>query len=100
MCHTTFTNEAFADKCDCEDKFAIPFRDTLIIIEEEKIKVDLYKKETDRNQYIRPSSCHIETVTTAVPPLVSLLYSQRSQDSSSQLFQSFFFLLRTLQLID
>ena len=45
MNHTSIKNEAFADKCDCEGKFAIPFLDTLISIEAGKIKVDLYTKK-------------------------------------------------------
>ena len=45
MNHTSIKNEAFADKCDCEGKFAI--LDTLISIEARKIKLDLYKQKPD-----------------------------------------------------
>ena len=45
MSHTTNPNEALDDRCGCEEKKAIPFLDTLISIEEGKIKVDLYKKK-------------------------------------------------------
>ena len=30
----------------------------MVSIKDGKIEVDLYKKETDRNQYLLPSSCH------------------------------------------
>ena len=47
MNQTSIENEPNEDKCDCEYKNSIPFLDTLISLEEGKIKVDLYKKETD-----------------------------------------------------
>ena len=56
MNQTSIENEPNGDKYDCEYKTSIPFLDTLISLEEGKIKVDLYKKETDRNQYLLPSS--------------------------------------------
>ena len=55
------------DRCDCESKSAIPFLDTLVSVKEGHIKVDLYKKETDCNQYLLPSSCHNKSVTTSIP---------------------------------
>ena len=56
--HTTIENEAPEDKCNCEEHKSVPFLDTLISIEDGKIEVDLYRKETDQNQYLLPSSCH------------------------------------------
>ena len=72
MNHTSIENEPIEDKCDCEQKSSIPFLDTLISIEEGRIRVDLYKKETDRNQYLLPSSCHSKTVTKSIPYSLSL----------------------------
>ena len=43
MNHTFIENEAPEDKCDRDDKSAIPFLDTLISIKEGRIEVDLYK---------------------------------------------------------
>ena len=60
------------DRCDCEEQSAVPFLDTLISIKEGKIDVDLYKKETDRNQYLLPSSCHNRNVTNSIPFSLSL----------------------------
>ena len=60
-------NELLEDKCDCEPKVAIPFLDTLCYIKNGKIKTDLFKKETDRNQYLLPSSCHSKQTTRNLP---------------------------------
>ena len=65
--HASNENEAMEDRCDCESKSAIPFLDTLVSVKEGHIKVDLYKKETDCNQYLLPSSCHNKSVTTSIP---------------------------------
>ena len=67
MSHTSIADETADNKCDCEPKSAIPFLDTLCSIENGKIDTDLYKKTTDRNQYLLPSSCHSKTTTKAIP---------------------------------
>jgi hypothetical protein len=36
-------------------------------IEDGKIETDLHRKETDRNMYLLPSSCHSPTVTKNIP---------------------------------
>ena len=63
--HTTHNNE----KCDfCESKGdSIPFLDTQCKIQNQKIIVDLYRKPTDRNQYLLTSSCHPTSVTNNIP---------------------------------
>ena len=58
MNHTSIPNEANADKCECLDKASISFLDTLCTIIGGKIDFNLFKKDTDRNQYLLPSSCH------------------------------------------
>ena len=70
--HTTIENEAPEDKCNCEEQKFVPFLDTMTSIEDGKIEVDLYRKETDRNQYLLPSSCHNKSVTTSIPFSLSL----------------------------
>ena len=45
----------------------MPFLDTSIRIENNTIITDLFKKETDRNQYLLPSSCHPNHVTSNIP---------------------------------
>ena len=66
MSHTTpptFQNPV----CDCEPEEAIQFLDTSCKIVEGKIITDLYRKETDRNQYLLPSSCHPAHITENIP---------------------------------
>jgi hypothetical protein len=67
MNHTSIPEEAPEDRCDCEQKLAIPFLDTLCSIKEGKIDTDLYRKSTDRNQYLLPSSCHPKQTTKSIP---------------------------------
>ena len=68
MTHTTpKLNQIRASECDCPQIEAIPFLDTLCQIKEGKICTDLYRKPTDRNQYLLPSSCHNLKVTTSIP---------------------------------
>ena len=38
----------------------------------EKIDITLHKKETDRNQYLLPSSCHPAQTTKSIPYSLSL----------------------------
>ena len=44
--------------CNCEKTPSLAFLDTSCEISENKIVVDLYRKPTDRNQYLLTSSCH------------------------------------------
>ena len=54
MSHTTNANST----CDCPSASSIPFLDTSCSISGGKILTDLFKKSTDRNQYLLTSSCH------------------------------------------
>ena len=53
--------------CGCPAADSIPFLDTSCSISENKILTDLYKKKTDRNQYLLTSSCHPAHVTSNIP---------------------------------
>ena len=46
------------DTCDCPDAASIPFLDLSISIKNKKISTDLYRKPSDKVQYLLPSSCH------------------------------------------
>ena len=63
--HTTSKHQS--DSCDCPAATSIPFLDTSCSIVNGVIKTDLYKKETDRNQYLLTSSCHPAHVTSNIP---------------------------------
>ena len=53
--------------CWCHQTKSIPFLDTLIFIENQKLVTDLYRKPTDRCQYLLPSSCHPSHITGNIP---------------------------------
>ena len=65
--HTTLENEKEEDKCGCEERKAIPFLDTSCSLKKGKIIVDLYRKESDRNQYLLTDSCHPIGCTKNIP---------------------------------
>ena len=65
--HTSNPYENSEERCDCTPQESIPFLDTLCSIKEGKIETDLYKKKTDRNQYLLTSSIHPIQCTRNVP---------------------------------
>ena len=67
MTHTTIENEPLEDKCECDETFEIPFLDVSCSIKEGKIQTDLYRKKTDRNTYLLPSSCHPKQIFKSIP---------------------------------
>ena len=72
MSHTSVFEEDPNEKCECEVSYAIPFLDTLCSIKDGRIETDLYRKKTDRNQYLLPSSCHPKVTTKAIPHSLAL----------------------------
>ena len=71
MSHTTpchIENPA----CDCTPEESLPFLDTSCKILDGKIVSDLFRKETDRNQYLLPNSCHPAHVTQNIPYSLAL----------------------------
>ena len=53
--------------CFCYSSRSLPFLDTLVTIKENKLVTDIFKKPTDRCQYLLPSSCHPTHVTNNIP---------------------------------
>ena len=53
--------------CKCEQISSLPFLDTSLSIQDGRVTVDLYRKPTDRNQYLLTSSCHPAHVTNNIP---------------------------------
>ena len=53
--------------CFCHQTQSIPFLDTKVSVREGKFFTDLYKKPTDRCQYLLPSSCHPSHVSKNIP---------------------------------
>ncbi len=65
MTHTT--PKSAGVQCACEPTQSIPFLDTLCEIKHGKIITDLYRKPTDKNQYLLTDSCHPVQVTKNIP---------------------------------
>ena len=84
MSHTSIDQENLEDKCDCPSKNSIPFLDTLLSIKEGKIDVDLYIKETNRNQYLLPSSCHNKQTTNSIPYSLGLRIQRTCTDPTNR----------------
>ena len=56
-----------APPCQCPPTQMLAFLDTACSIISSQITTDLYKKPTDRNQYLMTSSCHPAHVTNNIP---------------------------------
>ena len=67
MNHTSPPGEKEDDSCNCPPQSSIPFLDVLCSINDGKIETDLYRKDTDRNMYLLPSSCHPPACTNNIP---------------------------------
>ena len=68
----THTKPPGSSGCSCEDAVSIPFLDTSLQIKEGRIVSDLYRKPTDRNKYLLPSSAHPSHVTKSTPYSLAL----------------------------
>ena len=53
--------------CFCHQTKSIPFLDTSVSIKDGKYFTDLYRKPTDRCQYLLPSSCHPSHIFKNIP---------------------------------
>ena len=49
--------------CFCHTSNSIPFLDTLFTLNNGHLVTDLFRKPTDRFQYLLPSSCHPSNIT-------------------------------------
>ena len=68
MSHTVpYLKEDTSSSCDCDIANSLAFLDTSCKISDGKIIVDLFRKPTDRNQYLLTSSCHPAHVTSNIP---------------------------------
>ena len=71
MTHTVLASEVDSN-CTCEKTTNLAFLDTSLSIKNGKVEVDLYRKPTDRNQYLLTSSCHPAHVTSNIPYSLAL----------------------------
>ena len=71
MTHTTPSDTDTPD-CGCPPSSSLAFLDTSCKIVGGQIVTDLYRKETDRNQYLLTSSCHPAHTTQNIPYSLAL----------------------------
>ena len=73
MTHTIPKSEQHQPpSCQCPQVDSIPYLDTSCQIKQGKIVTDLYRKPTDRNQYLLPSTCHPIECLDSIPFSLSL----------------------------
>ena len=83
MTHTT-PQAKETEPCTCKTQEAVPFLDTLCTIKEGLIVTDLYKKPTDKNQYLLTSSCHPAECVENVPYSLALRITRICSEPSSR----------------
>ena len=69
--HTTLPGDE-SPECGCPALSRIPFLDCEVRLEQGKLITDLYRKPTDRNQYLMTSSCHPNACFTSIPRSLAL----------------------------
>jgi hypothetical protein len=71
MSHTT-PSQPQPQPCSCPPTDSIPYLDTSCKIKNGKIITDLYRKPTDKNQYLLTSSCHPLECLDSIPFSLSM----------------------------
>ena len=82
MTHTTPENSQ--GDCACEPIKSIPFLDTLCTIKQGKIETDLYRKPTDKNQYLLTSSCHQLEIFSNIPHSLAMRINRICSEPTSR----------------
>jgi hypothetical protein len=82
MSHTSLKSEL--EPCECSFKESIPFLDTECKIKEGKIVTDLYRKPSDRNQYLLTSSCSPASCTENIPFSLALRILRNCSESTTK----------------
>ena len=59
--------ESLIHDCFCKASCSLPFLDTKVSVRGNKLITDLYRKPTDRCQYLLPQSCHPSNTTKNIP---------------------------------
>ena len=72
MNHTFPENSENSVSCQCSNVQSLAFLDTSCSIISNQLVTDLYRKPTDRNQYLLTSSCHPAHVTNNIPYSLAL----------------------------
>ena len=64
MTHTRLPSDT---SCNCDGPDNLPFLDTSLKIVDGRIQSDLYRKPSDKNKYLLPSSCHPPHTSKNIP---------------------------------
>jgi hypothetical protein len=74
LSHTVLASDVDAtpNSCGFKKSTSLAFLDTSLSIKNGKVDVDLYRKPTDRNQYLLTSSCHPGHVARNIPYSLAL----------------------------
>ena len=70
--HTSPESEPESDSCSCPKQTSVPFLDTSCSIKNNIIDIDLHRKDTDRNKYLLPGSCHPRQTCRSIPYSLSM----------------------------
>ena len=82
--HTKKQCDPDPDSCPCPAQDSIPFLDTSLSVRSGKISSDLYRKKTDRCQYLLPSSCHPPHCTDNIPYSLALRIQRICTDAGER----------------
>ena len=85
MTHTTPKSaQVQPAQCSCDQLDSIPFLDTLCEIKNGKIETDLYRKSTDRNQYLLMNSCHPQECKESIPNSLCMRINRICSETESR----------------
>ena len=82
--HTKKESDLDPDSCPCPAQLSIPFLDTSLSVRNGRISSDLYRKKTDRCQYLLPSSCHPPHCTDNIPYSLALRIQRICSDAGER----------------
>jgi hypothetical protein len=84
MSHTSIPLEDETLTCMCPPQKIVPFLDTSCQLKNGKIVLDLYRKPTDQNMYLLPSSCHPPSCLQSIPYSLALRIVRICSDPESR----------------
>ena len=82
--HTKKLRDPDLVSCPCPAQDYFPFLETSLSVSAGKINSDLYRKKTDRCQYLLPSSCHPPHCTDNIPYSLALRIQRICTDAGER----------------
>ncbi len=84
MEHTKKLSDLDQNSCPCHAQDSIPFLDTSLSVRNGGLNSDLYRKKTDRCQYLLPSSCHPPHCADNIPYSLALRIQRICTDTGER----------------